>query len=80
MIIENINTGRRFEISDGAHYPKTAYRVVHPEREVTPTPEPVTVKDTAPQFETKVAPKPKAKSTKAKKTTSKKRTAKKAKK
>lgn len=80
MIIENMNTGQRFEISDGARFPEVIYRIVYPELEPEPTPEPVTVKDTAPQFETKATPKPKAKTTKAKKTAPKKKVAKKAKK
>ena len=35
MIIENINTGQRFEIADGAHFPESAYRVVKPKPTAT---------------------------------------------
>lgn len=74
MIIENINTGERFEVADGTNYPASAYREV---RKEAPKPEQVVVKDTAPQFEPKA---PAKKPAKKKKKPAKKKTSKKSKK
>lgn len=75
MIIEHIATGRRVEVADGTKYPVTAYREVKDE--------PITVADTAPQFEPTPEPTPEKKPSKkktTKKKPSKKKTTKKAKK
>lgn len=76
MIIENKATGQRFEIADGALYPKAVYREVKPEKEepkVDPEPfietpiEPESQRPEEPVEEPK-KPAKKKKTTKSKKT------------
>lgn len=60
MIIENVNTGQRFEVADGTHYPESVYRIVNREEKA---PEPKLEPKPAP----KVTPEKKKKSKTAKK-------------
>ena len=72
MIIENIETGQRFEVADGTHFPTHAYRVVTPDAPKPATPEVVKPK-LAPTVPSVVKPKakPAAKKKPAKKKTKK---------